>query len=73
VSQEDNLNVHLVDKFFPDHAEIPKLNENEKESCEGMISEESELYNLFCSFNTSVNLETVCPLSVTRVCIDLLI
>ena len=37
---EDNLNVHLVDKFFPDDAEIPKLNENEKESCEGMISEE---------------------------------
>jgi hypothetical protein len=31
---EDNLNVHLVDIFFP------KLNENEKESCEGMISEE---------------------------------
>ena len=25
---EDNLNVHLVDKFFPDDAEIPKLNEN---------------------------------------------
>jgi hypothetical protein len=21
---EDNLNVHLVDKFFPDDAEIPK-------------------------------------------------
>jgi hypothetical protein len=37
---EDNLNVHLVDKCFPDDAEIPKLNENEKESCEGMISEE---------------------------------
>jgi hypothetical protein len=37
---EDNLNVHLVDNFFPDDAEIPKLNENEKESCEGMISEE---------------------------------
>jgi hypothetical protein len=37
---EDNLNVHLVDKFFPDDAKIPKLNENEKESCEGMISEE---------------------------------
>ena len=37
---EDNLNVHLIDKFFPDDAEIPKLNENEKESCEGMISEE---------------------------------
>ena len=37
---EDNLNVHLVDKFFPDDAEIPKLNENEKEFCEGMISEE---------------------------------
>ena len=37
---EDNLNVHLVDKFFPDDADIPKLNENEKESCEGMISEE---------------------------------
>jgi hypothetical protein len=31
---------YLVDKFFPDNAEIPKLNENEKESCEGMISEE---------------------------------
>jgi hypothetical protein len=26
--------------FFPDDAEIPKLKENEKESCEGMISEE---------------------------------
>jgi hypothetical protein len=26
---EDNLNVHLVDKFFPDDAEIPKLYENE--------------------------------------------
>jgi hypothetical protein len=25
---EDNLNVHLVNKFFPDDAEIPKLNEN---------------------------------------------
>ena len=37
---EDNLNVHLVDKFFPDDAEIPKLNENEKESCEGMIPQE---------------------------------
>ena len=37
---EDNLNVHLVDTFFPDDTEIPKLNENEKESCEGMISEE---------------------------------
>ena len=37
---EDNLNVHLIDNFFPDDAEIPKLNENEKESCEGMISEE---------------------------------
>jgi hypothetical protein len=36
---EYNLNVHLVDNFFPDDAEIPKLNENEKESCEGMISE----------------------------------
>ena len=34
---EDNLN---VDTFFPDDTEIPKLNENEKESCEGMISEE---------------------------------
>jgi hypothetical protein len=32
--------LHLVNKFFPDDAEIPKLNENEKESCEGMISEE---------------------------------
>ena len=37
---EDNLNVHLVDNFFPNNAEIPKLNENEKESCEVMISEE---------------------------------
>ena len=37
---EGNLNVHLVDKCFPDDAEIPKLNENEKESCEDMISEE---------------------------------
>ena len=37
---EDNLNVYLVDNFFPDDAEIPKLNENEKESCEGMIPQE---------------------------------
>jgi hypothetical protein len=35
--------------------------------------QETEVINLFYSFNTSVNLETVCPLSVTRVCIDLLI
>ena len=36
---EDNLNVHLVNKFFPDDAEIPKW-KLKKESCEGMISEE---------------------------------
>jgi hypothetical protein len=35
---EDNLNVHLVDNVFPGIAEIPKLNENEKESCDVMIS-----------------------------------
>jgi hypothetical protein len=27
---EDNLNVHLVDNFFPDNADIPISNENEK-------------------------------------------